>query len=341
MRERGGRLVDGKYGTFCEIETDSGHRYRFGNLVYKTRNHVAVFDGDDRIIGREKVEGDHPLLDEIFDVMEDHGNFDGAHYRALFARHGLDPDNGRPAFNDWDRDVVRALEWKSPWPGTDGRSNYRLNELGNDLSELLRIDQRPDLQAYFECQRELETWEDVADKLPFETAFDRIDVTRLMSRKSITVEIDLLPSRVALEDHRLIEPRLYIEMWSNLLGQDDQGFPSNFPTTLAGIAVEPEMHDESDPGWEHSSSWYKVGNLAAHRVRDRLERQGVVFLGKVAAAAYLRSDEAVYWCWMQRDNDAWWDPAYKHLTPRAATSAEEAKWRVNKPETPLSDRSDR
>ena len=339
MREQLGRLVDGKFGKVREIKTDTGDTYRIGNAVYKTRNHVVIFDANDEMTSRDYVQGSHPLLDEFFDVLRDHDNFDGQRYRDLFTKLGLDPDCGRPAFEDRDLDIAKALEWKDPWPGSDGRNTGQINELANDVSELLRVDQQPDLKTYFKCQGALEIWAHAADKTPFEEAFERIDTARLTSSRRVAVEIDILPSWTSLEDHRLFEPRLHIDMWNRIFDHDDQGFPESFPAAFTGIAVEPDLHDERNRNWEYSSSWYKVCNLGVQRVRDRLERQGVLFLSKEDAAEYVLSEEAVYWRWRQSGDSTWQNPTFAHLKPRAPTWAEKARWAFRPPETPLRDRA--
>ncbi len=338
MDEDLGRFVDGPYGKVREIITDTGHKYYVGNSVVKSRNHVRLYDPEYCDVGRAQVRGDHPLLGEIFAVMGANGEFDDEGYRALFIKLGLDPDCGRPTFRGQDLDVAKALEWKHPWPGSDVGDAYYLNELANDLSELLRIDRHPDLKSYFACQEALETWTSTADIAPFEKAFDRVDVTRLMSTTRVLVEIDVLPSWSAIKDHRMIEPCLDIEMWSDVFGHDDQGMPGNFPTAFTGIVVEPDLYDETHPNWAHNSSWYKVINLARQRVRQRLMAQGVLFLSKDAVVGYLSSEEAVYWRWKQRNDSAWENPSFAHLSPRTPTLAETMRWRITKPDTPIYDR---
>jgi hypothetical protein len=337
MRDLMGHLVDGKYGQVCEITTDTGHTYHISNAVYKTRNHVVVFDTEYCMVGRPHVDGDHPLLDEIFDVATRDGNFDGAAYRALFQKLGLDPDNGRPAFNDADIDALKALEWRRDWPGDDGRDNHKLNELANEISELLRIDQTPNFEAYYKCQAALEAWPFPTDSAPFQRAFDRIDQTRLTSVHQVAVEIEVLPSWASPWQHSLIEPRIDVHMWNQVFGHDSQGFPQSWPTEFNGIAVEPDMLDAGEPNWDYASSWYKVCNLGRKLVRDRLEQQGVVFLSKEEAAAYVLSDEAIYWRWMHRGNGAWNNPAYAQYNPRPPIWKERLQWRIKAPDTPIYD----
>lgn len=344
------RIVKGKYGQVCEIQTDEGYVYHIGTAVYKTRNHLVLFEAKSptergladkySMLGLSAVVGDHPLLKEIGEVMSEGGNFDGPKYRAFMKQIGLDPDYARPAFADEDVSFVKALEWKTVWSSDASDDVYVLNELGNDLSELLRVDQDPDLQSYFECESALENWPFKTCKMPFQAAFDRIDPRRLFSKTPVDLEILFLPSWVRRTISRGYEKWANVEMWSNVQGYDGEGFPENFPSLLTGVVVMLEPHPYNVTSSEEGFciGFKKVCNLARQRFLSRLEAQGVIVMSQKEAKEYIATDEAVYWLWKNGNQSDWRDPSIKHLAPRAPTVSEKVRWRFQKPDTPVFDK---
>jgi hypothetical protein len=71
----------------------------------------------------------------------------------------------------------------------------------------------------------------------------------------------------------------HCSIYRNTPPHDEQGWSNELYGQLFGVAIEPE----------DKSMWAEI-------VRNRLEKQGVVFLSRIQAQSYIDS-EGVYWAW--------------------------------------------
>lgn len=244
--------------------------------------------------------------------------WDTPRYREICAEMGLDPDEGRPRYRAAYAGIAGELErWVGEvfTNGVDLRSPAgEAKRAAFDLLDLMRAD-RPCDPSLLDALRRY--WVRVdPGRMPRYGELDWLIETEALLHGGGEwrpagmpfASVDFLPSRYGSG---------YSASIYGFYGQHeaDGWVPADYGR-LRGIAIEPDAEAL------HAQTWLRVA------VR-RLRGQGVLFLTRAEARAYLASDEAAYWVWQEGGTMKW-----RHDV-RAPSHAERLRWRVLPPELPL------
>ena len=101
-----------QFGPAAEITNENGNSYYCLVMPYRGQTVLRIFDPDaDRgVLERSAARGISPLIHRILALTDGKYGWDTPEYRSICHDFGLEPDQGRPTYDDKDKTLVSLLE---------------------------------------------------------------------------------------------------------------------------------------------------------------------------------------------------------------------------------------